>query len=393
MSEGGARRHAPGDGPLERHAPTPPDAGGSADVGDRPAAVRGEDAFDVAAAADWLRANAPEAMRGALVGTPEVQQFAGGASNLTYLLRYPELDLILRRPPSGTKSKGAHDMRREHDVQAALRPVFPLVPAMVGYCGDESVIGSEFYVMERIPGIILRKNLPAGLDLDEPTVRTLCLAAIDTLAGLHSVDVASSGLAPFGKGEGYVTRQVAGWSKRYRAARTKGVRHGVGSFEKVMRWLEANQPADVANCLIHNDFRFDNLVLDEADPTRVVGVLDWEMATLGDPLMDLGSALAYWVQSDDPKWFRGFRRQPTHLPGMLTREQVVAAYAERTGRTVTPEQWTFYEVFGLFRLAAIVQQIYYRYANGQTTNPAFKEFRLAVILLEWRCRRLIRARG
>lgn len=357
------------------------------------AAVRDEDAFDVEAAAGWLREHAPEALRAQLAGTPEVRQFSGGASNLTYLLRYPELDLILRRPPSGTKSKGAHDMRREHDIQAALASVYPLVPTMIGYCGDESVIGSEFYVMERVPGIILRKNLPNGMALDEGAVRALCLAAVDTLAELHAVDVEAAGLTALGKGEGYVGRQVAGWSRRYRAARTTGLRHGVGSFEKVIAWLEANQPTDVASCLIHNDFRFDNLVLDEDDPTRVVGVLDWEMATLGDPLMDLGSALAYWVQADDPRWLRGFRRQPTHVPGMLTREEVVAAYAERTGRTVTPQQWAFYEVFGLFRLAGIVQQIYYRYAHGQTTNPAFKEFRLAVVLLERRCRQIIRRTG
>lgn len=342
------------------------------------------------AAAAWLREHACAPFANDVEGVPEVRQFSGGASNLTYLLRYPTRDLILRRPPAGTKAKGAHDMRREHDLQAALHPVFPLVPAMVAYCGDESVIGSEFYVMERIPGTILRKNLPSDLTLTPEQVRTLCTRAIDTLVDLHQVDVQASGLTAFGKGEGYVARQVAGWSKRYRAARTKGWRHGVGSFEKVMAWLEANQPADVGTCLIHNDFRFDNLVLAPDDPTQIVGVLDWELATLGDPLMDLGSALAYWVQADDNRWFKSFRRQPTHLPGMMTRAEVVAYYTSRRGIDLTPKEWTFYEVFGLFRLAVIAQQIYYRYANGQTTNPDFKQFRMAVILLELRCRSLIR---
>lgn len=355
--------------------------------------VREEDAFDTAAAAAWLREHADPAVvdPAALDGVPEVRQFSGGASNLTYLLRWGPTgagsggtELILRRPPGGTKARGAHDVAREHRIQAALRPVFPQVPRMVALCEDESVIGSPFYAMERLVGHIPRTEL--GLDLSPEQVRTLCTRVLDLLVDLHSLDPGAAGLADLGKGEGYVARQVAGWSRRYTAART----WNVPSFDRVMAWLDAHQPADRRTCLIHNDFRLDNVVLDPDDPTRPIGLLDWEMATLGDPLMDLGGALAYWVQADDGPLFRLFRRQPTHVPGMLTREEVVRYYAERTGLEIDARQWAFYEVFGLFRLAAICQQIYYRYHHRETTNPAFRHFWLAVHVLDRRCRAVIR---
>jgi aminoglycoside phosphotransferase (APT) family kinase protein len=320
-----------------------------------------------------------------VAGTPEVRQFPGGASNLTYLLRYPGGDLILRRPPRGTKAKGAHDMGREYRVQAALAPVFPRVPAMVGLCEDESVIGSEFYVMEKVDGTILRQDFPPELDLTIEDVNLLCGNAIDVLIELHQVDPATPGRAEFERGAGYVERQVGGWTKRFRAARTDDV----GDFEPVMAWLEANRPGDVGHCVIHNDFRFDNLVLAPGDPMRIVGVLDWEMATLGDPLMDLAGSMAYWVQADDSTAFQAMRRVPTHLPGMLTREEFVDRYCERMGLSVTPEQWRFYEVFGLFRLAVIAQQIYYRFVQGQTTNEAYGLFGHAVRMVDSRITELM----
>ena len=353
------------------------------------APVRDEDAFDVDRVTVWLRENASDAT--GLEGRPEVRQFVGGASNLTYLLRYAGgpasggRDLILRRPPSGTKARGAHDMHREHDLQAALAPVFPLVPGMVAYCGDDAVIGSEFYVMERVEGTILRRDVPPALGLDRDGVNALCHNAIDTLVTLHDVDLEASGLASLDRGEGYVRRQVEGWVGRYRRARTPDV----GDFEATMGWLEAHQPADRPHVLVHNDFRFDNLVLDEADPTRVVGVLDWELATVGDPLMDLGSALAYWVEADDDPAFLAIRLQPTHTPGMLTRSEVVQRYAGARGIEVTPEQWLFYDVFGAFRLAGIAQQIYYRFHHGQTSNPAYGRFRDVVRILDARCTTLL----
>ena len=359
-------------------SPTPGSGAGSGAVPGA-GAVRAEDAFDVERVAAWLRSAAADP-RG-LNGIPEVRQFTGGVSNLTYLLRYAERDVILRRPPVGTKAKGAHDMVREHDLQVALAPVFPPVPTMVALCRDEDVLGAPFYVMERVVGTILRTDIPPELGLSRGDVERLCRGAVQTLVQLHDVDVTMAGLAHLGRGDGYVGRQVAGWSARYRAARTPDV----GSFEPVMAWLEASQPADVGRVLVHNDFRFDNLVLAEGDSTRIVGVLDWELATVGDPLLDLGSALAYWVQADDDPVFQAFRRQPTNADGMLTRSEVVSTYLQARGLVLPAVGWAFYEVFGLFRLAVIAQQVYYRFFHGQTTNPAFGSFQAAVNHLERRC--------
>jgi len=350
--------------------------------------VRDEDAFDVVAAASWLKEHA-QAFRDDLDGTPEVRQFAGGASNLTYLLRYfprnrAQRDLILRRPPAGVKAAGAHDMGREFTIQSALAPVFPYVATMVGLCTDASVIGSDFYVMERLDGTIPRKDFPFELPPDQ--VGRLCENAFDVLIALHSVDVSlAPELAAYGKGDGYVARQVGGWTKRFDDARTDDT----GDWSDITAWLDAQQPPDVGQRMIHNDYRFDNLVLAADDPTRVVGVLDWEMATVGDPLMDLGGMLAYWVEAGDDEWFQQFRRQPTTTPGMWTREQVVGHYCDRMGFAMSPERWRFYEVFGLFRLAVIAQQIWYRYVHRQTTNEAYAVLGTAVGYLESRCRSLV----
>ena len=343
-------------------------------------AVRDEDAFDVDAVASWLRDHSDRD----LAGTPDVRQFPGGASNLTYLLSWPDgPDLILRRPPAGVKAASAHDMGREYRIQSALAPVFPLVPEMVAHCEDESVIGSPFYVMTRAEGVIPRREL--GLDLTPEQTSALCGNVWDVLVDLHSVDLDAAGLRDLGKGEGYVARQVAGWTKRLEAARTDDL----GDWSDITGWLDAEQPADVGTVLIHNDFRLDNVVLTEGGAPRVTAVLDWEMATLGDPLMDLGGSMAYWVHEDDDPFFKQFRRQPSNVPGMWRREEVVAHYCSRMGLSVTPVQWRFYEVFGLFRLTVIAQQIWYRYAMGQTHNEAYAVFGPAVGQLERRCRRII----
>ena len=238
--------------------------------------------------------------------------------------------------------------------------------------------------MRRIECLILRKNPPRDLTLSTETTRALCLNAVDTLIALHAVKIEGTDLATLGRGGGYARRQIEGWCDRYRKART----WNVGRFEGVMAWLAARAPEDSGACVIHNDFRFDNIVLDSANPTRIVGVLDWEMATIGDPLMDLGNALAYWVQGDDDFFIRSLRRQPTNLPGMFTRREVVEYYFAKTGRAAA--DWSFYEVYGLFRLAVIAQQIYFRYQRGESRNPAFRNFWLFVNYLGWRCRRIIR---
>ncbi len=340
--------------------------------------IRPGEELDVAAVDAWLKPRVP-----GLTGAPRATQYSGGASNWTYRLKYESDDLVLRRPPAGTKAKSAHDMAREFRVQKALRPVYPFVPEMIAFCGDEGVIGSEFYVMRRIAGIIPRARMPDGLALDARTSRRMCESVIDRLVELHRVDPRVAGLETLGKGAGYVRRQIAGWTDRYGKART----WNVPRFRRVIDWLNAQTPDDVATCVIHNDFRLDNVVLDPDDPTRIVGILDWEMATVGDPLMDLGNSLAYWVQADDDFVARRTRRQPTHLPGMLTRREAVAAYFEKSG--LAPRDTTFYEVYGLFRLAVIAQQIYTRYFHGQTRNPAFRHFWAMAHYLRWRCERLI----
>lgn len=349
---------------------------------DRAGKVRTGEELDARAVTEWLRGQGVQ-----LDGSPEVTQFSGGASNWTYRLKYANRDLILRRPPKGTKAKSAHDMVREYRVQAALKPAYPAVPDMVGLCTDHDVIGDDFYVMDRIAGIIPRRHLPRGLTLSEEQVRRLCTGMLDKLVELHRVDVEAIGLADLGKGQGYTRRQVEGWTDRMQRART----WNVWNFRYVTDWLRERQPADSRICLIHNDWRFDNLVLAQDDPTRVIGVLDWEMATLGDPLMELGSMLAYWVQADDDSIMRSTQRQPTTLKGMLTRREVVDYYLSRTGMQTGDA--VFYEVFGLFRLAVIAQQIYYRYHHKQTRNPAFKHYWFLVNYCGWRARRLIRQHG
>ena len=334
--------------------------------------VREEDAFDVAKVHTWLSSYINES------SLPDVFQFRSGASNLTYLLKYSDRELVLRRPPVGTKAVSAHDMKREFLIQSRLKPVYDLVPTVIALCEDHSILGSDFYVMDRIQGEIFRRDVPETLTKEDISVMAHSL--VSGLAQLHSVD--ASVLNELNKGPGYVTRQVEGWSKRYRNALTDDVPDG----EDVMNWLLSNKPDDVGSCIIHGDWRIDNMVFELAQK-KLVGVLDWELATVGDPLMDLGSALAYWIDKDDEPMFASLRRQPSHLDGMPTRKEFIAKYLELSGRKC--DDFTFYEVFGLFRLTVIIQQIWARYKAGQTTNPAFKGFGMGVNILINRAQGLI----
>lgn len=322
-----------------------------------------------------------------LEGQPTLTQYSGGASNWTYRLAYTSHDLILRRPPAGTKPKGAHDMGREYRLQTALKPVFPPLAKQYLHCTDTTIIGAEFYVMERLRGIIPRRRFPRGVELDSVQARQLNENFLDTLVALHTVDYAAVGLQPMYKGAGYARRQIEGWNARYSKARTWNVPRA----RHVMRWLTENIPADAGACVIHNDYRMDNVVLSAEDPTQIIGVLDWELATIGCPMMDLGNTMAYWVQGDDDGFLRRMSRQPSTLTGMLTRQQMVARYCEKTGRDL--QAWPIYEVYGLCRLAVILQQIYYRYHHRQTDNPAFKNFWLMVHYLIFRAKRIIARSG
>jgi len=346
--------------------------GSTGNITDEPSKIREGEELDKTVIYDFLKTNLPD-----IKGELEIRQFPSGFSNLTYLVKAGQREMILRRPPFGKKAKTAHDMSREYNILKALKPVFPYCPEPLIYSEDDKIMGCPFYIMERINGIILRKDLPPGLTLSAKNAGTLSENLISILCRLHSVDYAKAGLADFGKPDGYVKRQVEGWSGRYRDARTADA----PDFEKVMQWLHDKMPGESGIVgIIHNDYKFDNAVLSPSDPTEIIGILDWEMATLGDPLMDLGASLAYWVEKDDPPALQAIRQMPTNIEGMLTRKQQVELYGELMG--VKIDNFDFYYCFGLFRLAVIAQQIYYRYFNGQTKDQRFKSLIFAVKVLE-----------
>lgn len=331
---------------------------------DQSTEIRAGEELNAALIDPYLKAAIP-----GLAGSPTISQFPGGASNLTYLVQYPDQEFVLRRPPFGQKARSAHDMGREFRIINQLADAFPYCPKAYLHCTDESVIGAEFYVMERINGIILRSDLPAGLNLDPLQTGSLCRSFIDRLVELHQIDYQACGLGDLGKPEGYVARQISGWTERYNNARTPDA----PEWTRVKAWLMDKMPADhPVPAIVHNDYRFDNVLLDPANPLQIIGVLDWEMTTLGDPLMDLGNTLAYWIEADDPAPVQLMRRQPSNAPGMLTRQQFVDYYAERAGIHI--DNFDFYYTYGLFRLAGIVQQIYYRFFHGQTQDKRFAQF-------------------
>ena len=341
--------------------------------------VREGEELDLVKIEAYLKGNIP-----GLTGALEVQQFPGGASNLTYLIKVGDTELVLRRPPFGSTVKSAHDMGREYKILSKLQGVFPQAPKPLAFCTNHEVMGCDFYVMRRLHGIILRRDLPKELTLSEADARQLCMNLMDTLIDLHQVDYKAAGLADFGKPEGYVARQISGWNGRYVKAKTDDV----PGCEKIMQWLDEKQPGDSGfTGIIHNDYKFDNVVLDADDPLKIIGVLDWEMTTLGDPLMDLGCTLSYWVQADDPQPMQMARMLPTHVPGMMTRQELLAYYSQKSG--VPVEHFDFYYVFGLFRLAVIVQQIYKRYVEGKTRDKRFAQFGMFVQVLSITCEQVI----
>lgn len=352
------------------------------DVTDKAKDIRNGEELDAASIEAFLKARLTE-----LSGPLVIKQFPGGHSNLTYLLTVGDREMVLRRPPFGTKAKSAHDMSREYKILSALQPVYPYGPKPLAYTEDESIIGCPFYVMDRIKGVILRKDLPPDITFNADEMRQLCVNLLDTHLKLHQVDYKSIGLGDFGKPEGYVQRQVEGWSKRYRNARTPDA----PDCEATMAWLLDKMPPDCSKPgVIHNDFKFDNVVLDPKNLLKIIGVLDWEMATIGDPLMDLGGSLAYWIQADDHPEMHAMRFMPTHLPGALTRTELVDLYSQKSGLSMS-DHYDFYYCFGLFRLAVIAQQIYYRFYHGQTKDTRFKAMIMGVWVLENQAQRVITA--
>jgi aminoglycoside phosphotransferase (APT) family kinase protein len=323
---------------------------------DAPVAVREGEELDVAQLQSYL-----DGSRQALGRITAVSQFPGGFSNLTYLIEAEHGEAVLRRPPAGTRHGTAHDMGREFRILVALAEAGIAAPRPLVHCDDPEVLGAPFYLMERVRGVILRGRPP---DPPPPaTMRELSSRLIDTLAGIHAIGAAT--LPEIGHGDGYVERQVKGWASRYERARTDDV----PEMDNLARWLDENRPAESDATLVHNDYKYDNVVLDPADLTRILAILDWELATVGDPLLDLGTTLGYWAERDDPPFLRALGASPSVLPGNLSRAELAERYLERRGLGKVP--LSFYHAFGLFKIAVIAQQIYARYKAGYSRDSRF----------------------
>ena len=333
---------------------------------DNPSKVREGESIDLVALRNYLKE-----VDGAWDQELELKQFPAGYSNLTYWLKIGSVEYVLRRPPIGANVKGGHDMGREFKVLDGLKTVFQKVPKVYHYCADEKVIGGSFYIMERVNGIILRNQVK----LEAAQYQSAAWALLNTFVELHQVDFKAAGLEELGKPAGYVERQIVGWTKRYEKTKTDEA----PALEQAIKWLNEHIKEESSHGLIHNDFKYDNIVFDTEDWSKVVAVLDWEMATLGDPLMDLGSSMAYWVGPDDPPSARLMTSLPTYYPGNPTRLELVTQYEALSGKKV--DNFTFYYAYGLFKLAVVVQQIYYRFKKGYTKDPRFAHLNQQTIQL------------
>ena len=320
--------------------------------------------------------------------TLDIQQFPAGYSNLTYLITDGEQQWVLRRPPMGTRAASANDMGREYTVLKGLAGHYSYAPQAVHFCEDASVVGAPFYLMAYVPGLIVRGEYPEALNADAELVALHSRRFVEALAELHAVDYAAAGLGSLGKPEGYVHRQIKGWTKRHLDALTPGA----PDFDDITRWLDDQLPEDRGrHSLIHNDYKMDNLIWSSEHPGELIGVLDWELSTLGDPLMDLGATLGYWIEATDPKELQAIRNMPSNVPGALTRRQLLESYSAAAGWDVPIGQFDFYYVYGLFRRAAICQQIYYRFHHGQASDQRFATLPHSVTALERQARRIIEA--
>ena len=323
--------------------------------------IRSDESLDLTRLEPWLRANLP-----ATDGPLTVRQFGGGHANLTYLIAFGDTEYVLRRPPLGPIAPRSHDMSREHLVLSRLGKAFPLAPTSFVLCQDATIIGADFHVLERRQGLAIRKQLPPSITGDIGAVKRLAEMLVDTLAALHQVDTGQVGLSDLGRPDGFVQRQLSGWSKRWHAAKD----HDLPDADRLMSWLDKEIPPSQATSLLHNDYKLDNLLVDTADPATATAVLDWDMCTRGDPLMDLGYLLNVWIEAgDDPSW-RENTSMPSYEEGFLTRDEVVDRYARQTGFNVEHVRW--YYAFGVFKLMVILQQIYIRFLRGQTQDERFR---------------------
>lgn len=350
---------------------------GAVNVGEETQQVRPGEELDCSQLENYLIQKFPN-----ITGPLVIRQFPGGASNLTYLIEFGDREMVLRRPPFGNQVKSAHDMGREYRVLSKLHEVYFPAPRPLIYCEDDSVLGAPFYAMERRRGVILR-NRPDNPPLDSSTQKQICESLVRNLADLHRIDFVAAGLGDLGRPEGYARRQVEGWTKRYYTAQTD--EHP--ELDLTIKWLNENLPATHDAAIVHNDYKFDNIVLDPNDLTRIIGVLDWEMCTIGDPLMDLGTTLGYWIQGDEKEMEGFIKYSPTALPGSLTRRELAEKYAEIAGRDLS--KMLFYYTFGLFKIAVIIQQIYARYVKGYTQDQRFANNDRRVALLGQACARAI----
>jgi aminoglycoside phosphotransferase (APT) family kinase protein len=347
-------------------------------------AVRPGEELDWRRLITWLRKRLPECGIAGLDVTaePVVSQFPGGHSNLTYLVRFGDTEIVIRRPPFGPVPPTAHDMAREFRWLSAMHRVFPLAPQPYLLCNDVEIVGSVFYAMERRSGLVVRAAEPPQLADNPAARRAISEAMIDTLAQLHAVDVAAEGLSPLGKPAGFVERQVRGWSDRWERSKIDAL----PEMDTLAAWLRERLPADPAKpAVVHGDFKLDNVMVDPENVGRIVAVFDWEMSALGDPLVDLGIFLAYW-QPTSPAEQHDALTTVTDRHGYLSRNQVVDRYAEQSGRDVANVR--YYEVFALFKIAVVIQQIYYRYVKGQTADARFATFAARVKYLATAAARL-----
>jgi aminoglycoside phosphotransferase (APT) family kinase protein len=327
-------------------------------------AVRAGESFDLQRVEHYLREHIEEIGEGSL----SVRQFPSGASNLTYLLQIGTWEGVLRRPPFGPIPPKAHDMQREFNLLQRINPVFSLAPKPYTFCDDLTILEVPFYVMERRKGVVINDAFPPQVTPTPDLCSRISQTVIETLVQIHAIDWQAAGLDQLGHPNGFLERQVKGWIERYHRARTDDI----PLVEPLTAWLMTHIPQSPAPALIHNDFKLNNMLLNAHNLAQATAVLDWEMATIGDPLLDFAISLSYWATPDDPEELKTVLPTVTSLPGFVSKEDFMEIYAQKSGRDLSSMH--FYLTFAYFKLAVILQQIYVRWKRGQTQDERFASF-------------------